>query len=978
MSTTREPSFSLNISRSPDSDVTDGIILQPMIELPEAQSEVKNSTVLFLLDTSSSMEGSNIEEMKSAVTDIIKTRLKDNDTIIILGFHEKGYMVFHGKRSALMKEIAELKVYSGTSFIAAFGQIDPNLFVKENRSLIFFLTDGESMDQDPVEKEPARIISKLEEKFRKQEKPLPAIVSIAVGQGANVALTQQFDRPMLQGLYAANAKEIGEKFDHAAHMIGKDHYPVRVTAIFSEKQSYSKYLGSLQTGAKLQTGGFQVSLPPSGSEIQFQFTVGSNHYQASVNFPDLKHLSYEVNVINYWVTQEIQRIMKRNITKDKKIDQLKELKDHIINMKSNVDHFTLYSTFLSAIDQNIQSLVGNFVDINNVHSTMTSLYHTTTTGLFIPVIKKTKDAEFKKTVFDSLKQKEYQLLSLTTMGEDLYQYVSTKQCIVWQFGLDSHIFLDPENKAIQSFSNKKFTNVNEVVKYVSKSFVRECDLKQGYMFAYILLKEGNSLIKSIACTYLVAMSTHKKHLTPGAIRMGRGINDDFNRVRFWSLYQTDTHVFLLDAMNKKEFSCVDLSFVNEREKLIDYYHSIGLGGVLRELFYKLKYPYPEKYYVTFPRNRLQVLKELYGDDLPDQFVCPITQEIIGTPAKMIEHEFHAYENDALRNWLKVRSTDPLSNLIVSGNTEPASKTIHQMGQEILRNINETEMKMSTLSDSKGEVMSTSNTYSTTVIIPSSPKETKNTETEHKEIENKEVEYKTVTLNLIFNESKNLPALVSSGADVISHSFSTTSAKTDDAKETKAPKQTTVYFMKEKKNQLLIRFSSPSERDAFYQWINQDKALQCSTEDKYCLLVHTRPSSSCNKKDKVAIDFENFENFTRFIQGLKIKCDLPQSSVSSGQMKSHYNISAHHFKGKLFKGRDQSNTLYFDEDHPLFLEQKQSVLSTLSSGWSAIFKKPGDSPFCMKLKGGNITWLTKEEYEAELQKSSLKVMKLTSC
>ena len=60
------------------------------------------------------------------------------------------------------------------------------------------------------------------------------------------------------------------------------------------------------------------------------------------------------------------------------------------------------------------------------------------------------------------------------------------------------------------------------------------------------------------------------------------------------------------------------------------------------------------------RKDMQLMSEMYKNEVPAEFLCPITEELFVDPVMTCDG--HSYERKAIEFWLQSHSTSPITNL----------------------------------------------------------------------------------------------------------------------------------------------------------------------------------------------------------------------------------------------------------------------------------------------------------------------------
>ena len=71
-----------------------------------------------------------------------------------------------------------------------------------------------------------------------------------------------------------------------------------------------------------------------------------------------------------------------------------------------------------------------------------------------------------------------------------------------------------------------------------------------------------------------------------------------------------------------------------------------------------------------------------GVDIPNDFLCPITQEIFINPV-MID-DGNTYEKDAIEEWLKSHNTSPLTGSELSSKDTMANNTLQRLIEQFIK------------------------------------------------------------------------------------------------------------------------------------------------------------------------------------------------------------------------------------------------------------------------------------------------------
>ncbi len=122
------------------------------------KTKYKYADILFVLDTSGSMEGSRIERVKNDTTELINSLINDNGNragIITFNTDSAILLDFTSDKNRLLEKISSLSAVGATNYYRAFENIDTILrnYAKENdrQFIVLFLTDGYPNEEIPNE-----------------------------------------------------------------------------------------------------------------------------------------------------------------------------------------------------------------------------------------------------------------------------------------------------------------------------------------------------------------------------------------------------------------------------------------------------------------------------------------------------------------------------------------------------------------------------------------------------------------------------------------------------------------------------------------------------------------------------------------------------------------------------------------------------------------------------------------------------------
>lgn len=620
------PKLTLKVSRSPNPDAQDCVLVESIVELTEVKESKTPPHIVFVLDRSQSMWDERHIQMKKGLKEIIHNKLPPNTQIQIITFDDSAKILWTGDPAETpnIDEIIDgIDMGGNTNLSAGFDLIDPDFF-KDGPNLICTLTDGESNEG---ELDNSKILENAKQKFKNQ--PFPSSFAIAVSAKSKVYKTEKLDFPVRRGFYAKSNDEIVDQFVEISEEIGKVRFPVKIT-YHTDFGTHEKDLGSIRSDKKLRGA---IHLSKGELELLLsttcQLTIDGKNFDFKWIIPNLSELSFDEEMIELYYTKLL-----REKSKELVIQRIRPVLNHLGWLKSKDPDFdTHYGELLVLVNYAYNNYILNKKINNECHSASSHYDYAISTGQ--------KSYKSKNTKIDSSRL-EYKGLSLDIFNEDFVKLVKEQTRSSWKLQLKPktvEIHLDPTDyllKELADESNVKETtdDMYKLIDYVNKKFPTEVELSQSSesLTNYIARGTGNTLLKAILCAYLISVNISKNNLTEGSVKIYHGIDDALKTIHFWCIYQTKMNTILFDPTNIDQYCLVDLTSEARRKDLISYYEEQRkLPGILRDTMSMLGLSHPERQVVRLPEGLYTKNKEI-----PEELRCLTNSNNIITEPVRIE------------------------------------------------------------------------------------------------------------------------------------------------------------------------------------------------------------------------------------------------------------------------------------------------------------------------------------------------------